>query len=47
MSALLHAGIINAGGFILIRFADVMLMAPGVLAALALLGGSPLFSVGS
>jgi NAD(P)H-quinone oxidoreductase subunit 5 len=39
VSALLHAGIINAGGFILIRFADVMLMAPGVLAALALLGG--------
>ena len=30
---------INAGGFILIRFADVMLAAPGVLAALALLGG--------
>jgi NAD(P)H-quinone oxidoreductase subunit 5 len=39
VSALLHAGVINAGGFILIRFADVMLAAPGVLAALALLGG--------
>ena len=39
VSALLHAGVINAGGFLLIRFADVMLTAPGVLAALALLGG--------
>ena len=39
VSALLHAGVINAGGFLLIRFADVMLAAPGVLAALALLGG--------
>lgn len=39
VSALLHAGVINAGGFLLIRFADVMLTAPGVLAALAMLGG--------
>lgn len=39
VSALLHAGVINAGGFLLIRFADVMLQAPFVLAALALLGG--------
>lgn len=39
VSALLHAGVINAGGFLVIRFADVMLAAPGVLAALALLGG--------
>jgi NADH:ubiquinone oxidoreductase subunit 5 (subunit L)/multisubunit Na+/H+ antiporter MnhA subunit len=39
VSALLHAGVINAGGFLLIRFADVMLAAPGVLAALAILGG--------
>ncbi|MCU0953434.1 MAG: oxidoreductase [Hyphomicrobium sp.] len=39
VSALLHAGVINAGGFLLIRFADVMLAAPGVLAALALVGG--------
>lgn len=39
VSALLHAGLINAGGFLLIRFADVMLAAPGVLAALAMLGG--------
>ncbi|MBS0536605.1 MAG: oxidoreductase [Proteobacteria bacterium] len=39
VSALLHAGVINAGGFLLIRFADVILLAPGVLAALALVGG--------
>lgn len=39
VSALLHAGVINAGGFLLIRFADAMLSAPGVLAALAILGG--------
>src|SRR5690606_35991920 len=38
-SALLHAGVINAGGFLLIRFADVMLSAPGALAMLALVGG--------
>ncbi len=39
VSALLHAGVINAGGFLLIRFADVMLPAPGVLAALVMIGG--------
>ncbi len=39
VSALLHAGVINAGGFLLIRFSDVMLTAPGVLAALVLIGG--------
>jgi len=39
VSALLHAGVINAGGFLLIRFADVMLSAPGVLAVLAIVGG--------
>ena len=39
VSALLHAGVVNAGGFLLIRFADVMLLAPGVLAALVLIGG--------
>lgn len=38
VSALLHAGLVNAGGFLLIRCADVMLAAPGVLAALALVG---------
>lgn len=39
VSALLHAGVINAGGFLLIRFADVMLLAPGVIASLVVLGG--------
>ncbi|MGF1455114.1 MAG: proton-conducting transporter membrane subunit [Alphaproteobacteria bacterium] len=39
VSALLHAGVINAGGFLLIRFSDVMLLAPGVLALLVLIGG--------
>lgn len=39
VSALLHAGVVNAGGFLLIRFADVMLMAPGVLAVLVIIGG--------
>jgi NAD(P)H-quinone oxidoreductase subunit 5 len=39
VSALLHAGMINAGGFVLIRFADLMLAAPAVLAALVMVGG--------
>lgn len=39
VSALLHAGVINSGGFLLIRFADVMLLAPGVMAFLVILGG--------
>lgn len=39
VSALLHAGVINAGGFLLIRFADVMLLAPFVLAVLVMIGG--------
>ena len=40
VSALLHAGVINAGGFLLIRFADVMLLSPGVLAVLVMIGGT-------
>lgn len=45
VSALLHAGVINGGGFLLIRFADVMLLSPMVLAALVMLGGfSALFA---
>ncbi len=39
VSALLHAGVINAGGFLLIRFADIMLAAPGIMALLVMLGG--------
>jgi NAD(P)H-quinone oxidoreductase subunit 5 len=39
VSALLHAGIINAGGFLLIRMAGLMQESPGAMAALVLLGG--------
>ncbi|MEL6316331.1 MAG: proton-conducting transporter membrane subunit, partial [Pseudomonadota bacterium] len=39
VSALLHAGVINAGGFLLIRFSDLLIGAPGVLAALVIIGG--------
>ncbi|KKC34367.1 proton-conducting transporter membrane subunit [Devosia psychrophila] len=39
VSALLHAGVVNGGGFLLIRFADVMLLAPAVLAILVMIGG--------
>jgi NAD(P)H-quinone oxidoreductase subunit 5 len=39
VSALLHAGVINAGGLLLIRFADVLVGAPGVLAVLVMIGG--------
>lgn len=39
VSALLHAGVINAGGLLLIRFADVMLLSPEVMAGLVMVGG--------
>lgn len=39
VSALLHAGVVNGGGFLLIRFAEIMLHAPGVLAVLVMTGG--------
>jgi len=39
VSALLHAGIINAGGFLLIRLADLVQTSSGAMAALAMLGG--------
>ncbi|MFP4361345.1 MAG: NADH-quinone oxidoreductase subunit L [Alphaproteobacteria bacterium] len=39
VSALLHAGIINAGGFLVVRFADVMLLSVGSLHVLAIVGG--------
>jgi NADH:ubiquinone oxidoreductase subunit 5 (subunit L)/multisubunit Na+/H+ antiporter MnhA subunit len=39
VSALLHAGIVNAGGFLIIRFADVMIAVPGALTVLAAVGG--------
>ena len=40
VSALLHAGIINAGGFLVLRFADVMVLAVGALSVLALIGAA-------
>jgi len=39
VSALLHAGIINAGGFLVVRFADVMLLSLTSLHVLAIVGG--------
>lgn len=39
VSALLHAGIINAGGFVLIRMADVVQASPIAMALLVLAGG--------
>lgn len=39
VSALMHAGVINAGGFLLIRFAELMIAAPSVLAVLVMIGG--------
>ena len=39
VSALLHAGIVNAGGFLLLRMADLMQSAPGAMAALVMIGG--------
>ena len=39
VSALLHAGIINSGGFILIRMAEAVQASPGAMAALVMLGG--------
>lgn len=39
VSALLHAGIINAGGFLVVRLADVMLLSAPSLYLLAVVGG--------
>ncbi|MCW5751082.1 MAG: oxidoreductase [Alphaproteobacteria bacterium] len=39
VSALLHAGIINAGGFLLIRTADLVQASSGALASLVMIGG--------
>ncbi len=39
VSALLHAGIINAGGFLLLRFADVLVLSGPALDLLLLAGG--------
>lgn len=40
VSALLHAGIVNAGGFLVLRFSDVLLAAPQALPLLVLVGGA-------
>src|SRR6056297_139666 len=39
VSALLHAGIINSGGLILIRLAEAVQASPGAMAALVMIGG--------
>jgi NAD(P)H-quinone oxidoreductase subunit 5 len=39
VSALLHAGVINAGGFLLLRFADVLVLTAPALDTLAIVGG--------
>ncbi|MEO1688088.1 MAG: proton-conducting transporter membrane subunit, partial [Pseudomonadota bacterium] len=39
VSALLHAGVVNAGGFLAVRFADVLVLSPGALVLLAAVGG--------
>ena len=39
VSALLHAGIVNAGGFLLIRTAELVQASPGAMASLVMIGG--------
>ena len=39
VSALLHAGIVNAGGFLVFRFADVFVLSPGAMQLLLIVGG--------
>lgn len=39
VSALLHAGIINAGGFLVLRYADLMLLSPAAMDTLTIVGG--------
>jgi NAD(P)H-quinone oxidoreductase subunit 5 len=39
VSALMHAGVINAGGFLIVRLSPVITLSPGALALLAVLGG--------
>jgi len=38
VSALLHAGIVNAGGYLVLRFADILITAPGAMTVLAAIG---------
>ncbi|MDT0575969.1 proton-conducting transporter membrane subunit [Croceicoccus sp. F390] len=47
VSALMHAGLVNAGGFLLIRFASVFEAAPGVRIAAVVLGAvAALYGIG-
>lgn len=39
VSALMHAGIVNAGGFLIIRTSELMVAAPAALSLLAIVGG--------
>jgi NAD(P)H-quinone oxidoreductase subunit 5 len=39
VSALLHAGIVNAGGFLVFRFADLVVLSPGSMQLLVVVGG--------
>ena len=39
VSALMHAGIVNAGGYLLIRWSPVVVHAPAAMATLAIIGG--------
>jgi len=39
VSALLHAGIVNAGGFLILRFADLMVLSPAAMILLTAIGG--------
>jgi len=39
VSALLHAGVVNAGGFLVFRFADVMVLSAGAMQSLIIVGG--------
>ena len=39
VSALLHAGIVNAGGFLVFRFADLVVHSPGAMQLLVVVGG--------
>ena len=38
VSALLHAGLINSGGFLVLRFADLVVLEPGAMTALVVVG---------
>lgn len=39
VSALMHAGIVNAGGYLLVRWSPLVAHAPGAMATLAVIGG--------